>query len=258
MRIWNSMSLNEIHKPFTLPRSGGTGVAFSPKSAQIVVSNAFETISLFEDPTGADSVQLRGVNGPFALSPDGNHMAAGMQDRQSTALLNLTSSRSIARYLPTYDHAQILQLGLSANGRSLAVVHNDGNLNVEDVESGKVSFQVHFSRGPFGPSVVSSRDTRLVRQLPLPTFGPTVVFSHDARFMAISSQDNVCIYEIYRAAEPRCIDINFTAKSLAFNGSGDLLAVGGTERPAGDNIERDVGCENTFWAESCEIHSIFR
>ena len=229
LRIWSSTSLKEIRKPLALPRSGGTGVAFSPKSDQIVVSNAFETISLFENLTGADNVQLRGVNVPFAMSPDGNNIAAGMQDRENTALLNLTSSRTIARYLPTHDHAPILQLGLSANGRSLAVIHNDGNLYLEDVESGKVSFQIHLPSGPFGPSAVPSRDTRLVRELPLPTFEPTVVFSRDTRFMATSFQNKVCIYETYRAVEPHCVDVNFTVRSLAFSGSGDLLAVGGNE-----------------------------
>jgi len=229
LRLWDATSLNEMHKPLTLPRSGGTGVAFSPKNDQIVVSNAFETISLFEDPAGVESVQLRGVNVPFALSPDGINMAAGMQDRESTVLLNLKSSRSIARYLPTYDRADILQLGLSTNGQTLAVVHSDGNLYVEDVESGKVVFQKQLSGGPFAPFAASDRDTRLVREIPLPTFGPTVVFSRDTRFMAASLEKKVCIYETYRAVEAHCIDIGFTVKSLAFNGSGELLAIGGNE-----------------------------
>lgn len=229
LRIWSSTSLNEIHKSLALPRSGGTGVDFSSKGDQIVVSNAFETISVFEGLTGEDSVQLRGVNTPFALSPDGDHIAAGIQDRRSTALLSLTSARSIARHLPTHDHAQILQLNLSADGLHLAVVHSDGQFYVEDIESGSVSFQTQFLDGPFGPYTVSSRDTRLVRELPLPTFGPKVVFSRDTRLMATSSQDKVCIYEIYRGVKPHCADLHFTAQSLAFSRSGDLLAIGGNE-----------------------------
>jgi WD40 repeat protein len=47
--------------------------------------------------------------------------------------------------------------------------------------------------------------------------------------MATSFQNQICIYETYGAVEPHCVDVNFSVKSLAFNGLGDRLAVGGSD-----------------------------
>jgi WD40 repeat protein len=197
LRFWNPKTLNETRKLLTLPGQGGTGVGFPAKSSQIVVSNAFETISVFDDPTGENSVQLRGVNVPFSLSPDGNHIAVGLQDDVGTAILDLRSAHSIARQLPKYDQAAILQVGVSGDGQTATVVHSDGYLYVEELESGKLDFQTHLTGGPFSPSVGFNRDPRHVKVMPLPSFGPVLTFSRKNRLLAISSSNNVCIYDVY-------------------------------------------------------------
>lgn len=208
LRLWDPLSFKQITKPLTLVRRGGTGVAFSPKDKKIIVSNSFETISLFEDLNENYSLELQGVNVPFALSPDGDHVAAGLQSRKGAALLDLRHSRSFAEHLPTRDASKIVHLSLSRDGRTLAVLHESGSLFVENVESGNLMSSAHLDGAPFGP---------------------IVAFNDDNRVIAAAFDNTVCTYDVENAAKIKCVDVSFKVKSLAPDTSGSLFVVGGVD-----------------------------
>jgi WD40 repeat protein len=205
--ILDPLSLNEEHEPIPLSRGGGSGVEFSADDKTIVVSNTYETISLYDwNQTNTDQYVLEGINVPFVVSPDNTHITARLQLLNKAAILDRTRARSIARKFPVDSNSKIVSIILTTDGRNLAVLQEDGTITTVNFETGIRS------------TIAIPHDE---------PFYPPAVFSGNGDVLGAAFENRVCLYEMRHPDQPTCVEMGFRARVLAFDSKGTILAAGG-------------------------------
>jgi WD40 repeat protein len=170
-------------------------VAFLPDSKQILVAGNGDT-AIVDIASGAKVGQVDGAHFPIAISPDGNTLAAGLDDKGVTVGLFDLPSRQQRATLAGHRE-RVIRLAFSADGTIVASGSDDRLVMVWDVANGsrRAVYTGHaagvnalaFSRD--GKTLWSAGDDRaifvwdlqrastLVRQLPAVASGPPLPFT---------------------------------------------------------------------------------
>lgn len=141
VNIWDVSSGNSLAKLSGF-NSWPATVAYSP-DGQYLATEDYDKIRLWKVPTGEPFSVLSECSGPFAFSPDGNHLVAKYKPSEGGYQLKIWSfpACELKKTLTAHDKL-IKHVAWSSDGKLFASSSDDGTLKLWNGESGELVRQM--------------------------------------------------------------------------------------------------------------------
>jgi WD40 repeat protein len=137
-------------------------IAFSPDGAKLATAGGY-SVKVWDAATGAELVSLPLPPEPLAytvaFSPDGNHLAVGMQFGRGSGVWDVATGEKLFELAG--HTASVLALAYSSDGRQIATSSTDTTIRLWDADTGEPQITL---QGSIAYLAFSPDDTRLAAQ----------------------------------------------------------------------------------------------